>query len=70
VRRRPEQFEPVRVAQVLLALMTLALSFGIGDAVLGRRAAWVALGLGALPARHPGSPIRDAVHASARGQWR
>ncbi len=44
----PERFEHVRMAQVFLSVMTLALIFGIGDAVLGRRAAWAALALNAF----------------------
>jgi hypothetical protein len=44
----PERFQPVRVTQAVFAVMTLALIFGIGDALLGRRAGWVALALNAF----------------------
>jgi 4-amino-4-deoxy-L-arabinose transferase-like glycosyltransferase len=39
----PGRFVAVRVAQALIATLTLLLIFWIADSVLGRRAAWIAL---------------------------
>lgn len=44
----PERFQAARVVQALIASLTLALLFLVGDTVLGRRAAWAGLALNAL----------------------
>ncbi|HYN63179.1 MAG TPA: glycosyltransferase family 39 protein, partial [Candidatus Limnocylindrales bacterium] len=44
----PGRYGAVRLVQALLGAATLALIFFVADAALGRRAAWMALGLNAL----------------------
>lgn len=44
----PDRFTAVRVMQALIATLTLLLIFAVGDSLLGRRVAWIALALNTL----------------------